>query len=333
MSKSVTFVLMAMAVSIFSYTGTIHAQSRPNTSSTVLGGVGTGGGDECERLVRALQADFIKWIERKEYVDLELPKHFTLDQYAKEMKESLQSAIKISCPSRKEGEQSAVMVHGKPKTCAFDKRTQPTQVTCDIERLLKQTDEEGQYRLIHHEHAGLIGLEPPNEDESSYFVSDQISAHLTSVKRLSVKQPVQNLKLFLTFDPAKFIGANGKVIKTLTSNEIFKGVEEICDGKPCYRLEQLFNGTSWEPAVKSYLKDKVARPLEKRSVRLLTERNPVYSDFVLPAIVNAYPKETQLRGWHVSTVFGDFIFAEEILNAEKRWEKIEQPGYVRLPKY
>ena len=77
----------------------------------------------------------------------------------------------------------------------------------------------------------------------------------------------------------------------------------------------------------------MARPLEKRSVRLLTDRNPVYSDFVLPAIVNAYPKETQLRGWHVSTVFGDFIFAEEILNAEKRWEKIEQPGYVRLPKY
>ena len=52
-------------------------------------------------------------------------------------------------------------------------------------------NEDAQYRLIHHEYAGLAKLEIPNGSQSQYPFSDQLSAYLvnTLVRRLAIKPP------------------------------------------------------------------------------------------------------------------------------------------------
>ena len=95
---------------------------------------------------------------------------------------------KIRCVSQ--GDKGhPVEVYGSPKVCRFDKGLlkRPT-ITCSREDFMK-LNETNQYVLIHHEYAGLAGIESPNKDDSQYQVSNQISSYLVDkvVKRLSVK--------------------------------------------------------------------------------------------------------------------------------------------------
>jgi hypothetical protein len=85
-----------------------------------------------------------------------------------------------------------VTVNGTPKVCRFD-QVSGGQITCDFLKF-NATGESDQYVLIHHEFAGLARVELPNQADSYYEISNQISGYLQDVvvKRLAVKPVVQS---------------------------------------------------------------------------------------------------------------------------------------------
>ena len=87
-----------------------------------------------------------------------------------------------------------IMVQGQEKVCRFDKLETGPKITCNYEAFLDQKTitEDDQYQLIHHEYAGLAGLEKPNKGQSTYPISNQIASYLQNevVRRLPVGPPV-----------------------------------------------------------------------------------------------------------------------------------------------
>jgi hypothetical protein len=81
-----------------------------------------------------------------------------------------------------------VVIGSTPKVCKFSIDQTGSQITCDYTKFLA-TPEADQYVLIHHEYAGLAGIEVPNRDDSRYDVSNQISDYLEEqlVKKIAIK--------------------------------------------------------------------------------------------------------------------------------------------------
>ncbi|RYZ73375.1 MAG: hypothetical protein EOP05_10105 [Proteobacteria bacterium] len=158
-------------------------------------GVGHGGGgDLCENRIQAIAYDLESWIARGGHRSLELPAQVSKDAYAQAMTVPLKD-FKAACVSK--GDQGyPVAVDGTPKVCRFDGDQTSSRITCDSEKFQK-LEAEDQYVLIHHEFAGLAGLELPNGNNSHYAISNQISAYLeeTTVKKLAVQPVINELKL------------------------------------------------------------------------------------------------------------------------------------------
>ncbi len=145
-----------------------------------------GGGDLCEDRVKIIRDDIGSWIAKGGAKSLELPKGISSDQYSNQMLRMISQA-KIKCVSS--GDLGyPVMVLGTPKTCRFDKLEEISSITCDINKFKSETESD-QYVLIHHEFAGLAGVEVPNGDDSEYFVSNQLTEYLVDqvVKKLALK--------------------------------------------------------------------------------------------------------------------------------------------------
>ena len=88
-------------------------------------------------------------------------------------------------------EELKVSIDGSPKTCrgfisALDSRP---NIICNLDRF-KNTDEASQYSLVHHEFAGLVGVERNDGAASDYSVSSQITSYLSRQKvlKLAVKK-------------------------------------------------------------------------------------------------------------------------------------------------
>jgi hypothetical protein len=86
-----------------------------------------------------------------------------------------------------------VSVDGQPKTCRgfMSKRDRKPHILCNFERF-SATGEADQYRLVHHEYAGLAGVEQNLGASSDYTLSNQITDYLVpeTILRLSAKRPV-----------------------------------------------------------------------------------------------------------------------------------------------
>ena len=75
-------------------------------------------------------------------------------------------SAKIKCVGH-EDQGYPVKIGKTPKVCRFDSDQHQDQITCDYKKFLA-TNESDQYILVHHEYAGLAGIELPNADDSNY---------------------------------------------------------------------------------------------------------------------------------------------------------------------
>lgn len=170
------FILPALFISMI----TLSAQARSQ-------GQDRGGGDPCEDRIKIIRNDLISWINKGGAKGLQLPSSLTEEQYSTAMLEQMEKAS-IRCVGPND-EGYPVTVDGTPKVCRFDRTARASRITCDFAKF-DATKEEKQYELIHHEYAGLAGLESPRGSDSNYFLSNQISAQLVDqvVKKLAVKE-------------------------------------------------------------------------------------------------------------------------------------------------
>jgi hypothetical protein len=156
-------------------------------------GVHGGGGDICEDRIKQIRDDIKFWIYKGGAQGLSLPSGISLDQYAGMMLDQMKAA-RVRCVGA--GDTGyPVMFKRTPKVCVFTRRQAGSQITCDYVKFLATGDSD-QYVLIHHEYAGLAGAEVPNQDDSRYDISNQISSQLEEqiVKKLAVKPARAELK-------------------------------------------------------------------------------------------------------------------------------------------
>ncbi len=179
-----------------------------------------GGGDNCEERIKEIRGDIQKWIARGGHkIDLDLPEGITPQIYENKMNAAMSKA-KINCPIT--DERNRIVVCGSEKVCKFEKVKNVFSITCDYKKFMdKQTmDSAQQYRLIHHEFAGLADIEKPKCEDSVYEVSDQITDYLENqiVHKLAVKPKASaTVQMTEPLAVASFLHPN--LIKIFTANE------------------------------------------------------------------------------------------------------------------
>ncbi len=148
-----------------------------------IGGESGGGGDASELRVNEIRSDILQWIEKGGAKELKLPSNLSYDQYVSDMSEILQpKKVIISFTNDK------VLVNNIEKTCrSFIARSSSLpNILCNISRF-KNTTESEQYKLIHHEFAGLASIEKNQGGASDYEISTQITDFLDSEVVLKLK--------------------------------------------------------------------------------------------------------------------------------------------------
>lgn len=163
-----------------------------STLSTFAGNEGGGGGDASEVRVNEIRADILKWITSGGAKDLSLPAALSYGHYVDAMTEILQpKAVVVAFTDQN------VLVNKVEKTCRgfFTKFQHKPNIICNIGRF-KNTSDSDQYKLIHHEFAGLVNIENNTGAASDYEISSQITDYLQpqTVLRLGVKKVTQTVK-------------------------------------------------------------------------------------------------------------------------------------------
>lgn len=153
------------------------------------GAIAGGGGDASEERVDDIRSDIVKWINDGGAKGLQLPKEITYDEYVSRMTDILQPKKVII-----EFTEEKVMVQEVEKTCrgfisVIDSKA---HILCNISRFGK-TLESGQYKLIHHEFAGLVNVENNEGAASDYMLSSQITDFLSqqAVLKLAIKKLIK----------------------------------------------------------------------------------------------------------------------------------------------
>lgn len=151
-----------------------------------------GGGDASEMRVNEIRADLLNWINSNGSKGLDFKSLLTLEEYNEKMKSVLEPKKVVLGFVEKDSEtdpELQVSVNGVPKTCRGfrSKVDNRLKILCNTKRFEK-TPQSAQYRLIHHEYAGLVGVEKNDGAASDYFLSEQITDYLqaTNVLRLGV---------------------------------------------------------------------------------------------------------------------------------------------------
>jgi hypothetical protein len=152
----------------------------------------TGGGDPCEKRIQEIRDDIRDWILKggpRAGLELEQYSAQMLDFLAVTSEKGVQTERTfIQCVHR------PVQVQDNQKVCRFDKDQDGSEsrITCFYEAFLDKNtmSEEDQYQLIHHEYAGLAGVEIPQGAQSNYSVSRQIAGRLEErVKKVLAVRP------------------------------------------------------------------------------------------------------------------------------------------------
>jgi len=162
-----------------------------STLALAQGGSDRGGGDLCEARIKLVRDDIKDWIEQGGSNSLTFPAGVDGRQYSTAILKSIEQA-KVMCVGPGD-DGYPVEVNGTAKVCRFDREWfGNSKITCNYDKFqaMEQSD---QYILVHHEYAGLAGLENPNGADSVYEISNQISGYLTDVmvKRLAVRPQQQ----------------------------------------------------------------------------------------------------------------------------------------------
>ncbi|MGK5084953.1 hypothetical protein WDW37_16820 [Bdellovibrionota bacterium FG-1] len=173
-----------------------------NAHAAKEGGTSGGGGNTGEIPVDEIRADILKWVSEGGAQGLKLPARTSYDEYRSSMTRFLlpHSVVLTAVTSEQEKEEERkpnpdpeliVKVEGQPKTCRgfVSIRDNRPHMLCNSDRF-KATSPSEQYRLVHHEYAGLAGVEQNMGASSDYEISNQITDYLVpeTVLRLSVKK-------------------------------------------------------------------------------------------------------------------------------------------------
>lgn len=157
------------------------------------GVIGGGGGDATELRVNEVRVDILSWIKKGGAKDLNLPKSISYGQYVDSMTNILQAKKVII-----EFTEDKVLVNNVEKTCkGFFPEDDKAHIRCNILRFQNTIDSE-QYKLIHHEYAGLVNIENNNGAASDYEISSQITDYLSEQKilKLAVKSKIQKCTIY-----------------------------------------------------------------------------------------------------------------------------------------
>jgi hypothetical protein len=146
---------------------------------------GGNGGDSCENRIKNISNDVEAWILKGGSSGLNFQDKNSMKSYNKEMLKAIKQTV-ISCTDK------TLYIGDAEKTCI--NKTLDTGkrfIECNFNRF-SGTTEDHQYRLIHHEYAGLAGIEVNNGmEESDYNLSNQVTGFLENVivKKLTIKGP------------------------------------------------------------------------------------------------------------------------------------------------
>jgi hypothetical protein len=158
------------------------------------GVIGGGGGDATELRVNEIRSDILEWLNTEGPKGLIFPPALSYGEYVSKMKDILQPKKVIIGFVEKDdstNDELQVSVNGTPKTCRgfFSRKDQAPHILCNIERF-KNTSESEQYKLIHHEYAGLVKVENNEGPASDYALSSQITDFLVkqTVLKLAIKK-------------------------------------------------------------------------------------------------------------------------------------------------
>ena len=141
------------------------------------------GGDSCENNFNEIKIDIDSWIKNGGAHNLKLKQDVSIEEYSTKMRDLLYRA-QISCTTKE------LFVGKAEKTCKNFMDNGVPRIVCNIDRFANTSIEE-QYILVHHEYAGLAGLETNTGEASTYTISNQIS-HFLDEKVVT--------KLAITFD-------------------------------------------------------------------------------------------------------------------------------------
>jgi hypothetical protein len=148
-----------------------------------------GGGDPTEIRVDEIRSDLLAWIKKGGANGLEL-RSLSVAEYESRMSEILQpKQVQVTFVENDASadEELRVIVDGKPKTCRgfISVKDHRRHIVCNIPRFKSISDAE-EYKLIHHEFAGLAGVEHNDGATSDYEISKQITDFLTEKKELKL---------------------------------------------------------------------------------------------------------------------------------------------------
>ncbi len=162
-----------------------------------VGGESGGGGDASELKVNEIRSDILKWIQAGAASELEL-KTISYGEYASKMTEILQpKKVIIAFVENDDSndEELQVRVNGTPKTCRsfISVKDSSYRILCNITRF-KETSPAEKYKLIHHEYAGLMGIERNEGASSDYQISSQLTDFLSeqTVLKLAIRKKEVN---------------------------------------------------------------------------------------------------------------------------------------------
>lgn len=209
------------------------------------------GGDICENKMIAIANDLESWLLNNLFRGIKLPPGVEETQYQEAMLSAIEKST-LSCTTDK------VYVGKVEKTCKnFIDDSMNVQVVCNFNRFMS-TEEKEKYKLMHHEFAGVSGLESNNGDERSvYTISDQLSDYLgkEEVLKLGIKKRRHSQEYLLKcaekvrdthfpFEPGMSLGESMNLCKSATSEEI------ACANKVRYAVFPKDKRLSYGEAVK-----------------------------------------------------------------------------------
>ncbi len=163
------------------------------------GGQSGGGGDASEMGVDLIRADILKWITAGGAATFkEWPKDLSGNQYETQMKYFLEKHrvvvgfVSTEQEKKTQDPEQKVIVEGRYKSCRgfISKADRLPHILCNSDRY--PSGGANQYRLIHHEYAGLAGIEKNLGASSDYILSNQMTDFLVPevIYRLAVKRNV-----------------------------------------------------------------------------------------------------------------------------------------------
>lgn len=186
---------------------TVHAKSGG-------GAIAGGGGDASEERVNEIRSDILSWITKGGAVGLDLSA-ITYSEYFSKMSEILEPQkviVGFVENDDSENEELKVSVDGNPKTCRgfISKVDLKDHILCNISRFKNSSDSE-QYKLIHHEFAGLVNVENNEGAASDYVISTQITDYLRrqTVLKLAINKQIkktENVVPSVVISKSKYIG-------------------------------------------------------------------------------------------------------------------------------